>query len=762
MLVTCLLLSFPTTGRADELDSMLKRDLQPLLKTHCLDCHDASTSEGGVSLEVPQSALAMRRDRETWLRALRQVQVESMPPSDAAEMSATDRKSMVQLIDHIANSVDCGPNVNPGKVTLRRLNSNEYRNTIRELTGVDFSPAANFPGDDVGYGFDNIGDVLSLPPLLLEKYLQAAEDIVGQAIKTAPPAQILSIQRQGASLEGADKYGARDGKLLLYSAGEVHLTETIPFSGDFSLLVTAYGDQAGDDACKIEVKVDGRLQRILNVAASDLTDYPMKLKLGAGKRKISFAFTNDYYKAAADGKKAEDRNVYIANVSLTGQSVVDKSKKIGDLPASHRKLIFVSPTRNHSADAAAAEVIQRFASRAFRRPATDEELRRLNALAAEVRNDGGTFDESIQVAFQAVLVSPHFLYRYEQPRQPDRNGVYPSINAFELATRLSYFLWCSMPDDELFRHAWNNTLQQPDVLAAQVDRMIKDPRSVLMVDNFASQWLQLRNLDNSNPDEKQFPQFDDEIRQLLRRETLTFFAAVMRYDRPITTLLDGRFTYLNEKLAKFYGIPGVSGDEFRFVRFEDGVRAGLLTQGSILTVTSNPTRTSPVKRGKWILDNILGTPPPPAPPNVPELERSELTGTMRQRLVQHRDNPACASCHKLMDPLGFALENFDAIGQWRQQQDGLPIDASGELPGGIQITGIDDLRTVLVQQQREQFVRCVTEKLLTFALGRGLEYYDKCAVDKIQSRLAANDYRFSELILGIVQSDPFQKQGVRN
>ncbi|WP_417744315.1 DUF1592 domain-containing protein [Rosistilla oblonga] len=761
LLPSLLLSVFATACSAADLDKILKSELQPLLKTYCLDCHDAASAEGGVALETPASALAMRMDRETWMRALRQVQAEVMPPSDSPEMPAADRAAMIHLIDEVANSVDCGPNVNPGKITLRRLNSSEYRNTIRELTGVDYTPAANFPGDDVGYGFDNIGDVLSLPPLLLEKYLQAAEEIMGQAIKTAPGAQLFSVQRPGENLGDADKYSTRNGSVSLSSSGEVYLQEKIPFGGQFELRLTAYGDQAGDEPVKFEVKVDGKLQRIVSVPASDPTDYTIKLRLSKGKHKISFAFTNDYYKPATDGKKGEDRNAAIAHVMLSGESKVDNSKVVGDLPATHRKLIFVTPSRDRTPESAAAEVIQRFASRAFRRPATNDEIRRLGMLAAEVRNDGGTFDESIQVAFQAVLVSPHFLYKFEQPRQPDANGVYPPVNAFELAARLSYFLWSSMPDEELFKLAWNDSLHDPEVLAGQVHRMLKDPRSVLMVDNFASQWLQLRNLSKSNPDQSQFPEFDDEIRGLLRRETLTFFAAVMRYDRPITELLDGRFTYLNERLAKFYGVPGISGDEFQFVRFEDGVRGGLLTQASILTVTSNPTRTSPVKRGKWILDNILGTPPPPAPPNVPELERSELTGTMRQRLVQHRDNPACASCHKLMDPLGFALENFDAIGQWRQQQDGLPVDASGELPGGIKITGVEDLRKVLVEQQREQFVRCVTEKLLTFALGRGLEYYDKCAVDKIQNRLAANDYRFSELILGIVQSDPFQKQGVR-
>ncbi|MEZ6087279.1 MAG: DUF1592 domain-containing protein [Pirellulaceae bacterium] len=757
----CAVGGIPVVSSADDLQDALQTDLQPLLKTYCLDCHNSDSAEGDVVLNVPGAIDAFRRDRELWMRALRQVRSGVMPPSDAMELPDAQRERMSQLIDRIANSIDCGPNVNPGQITLRRLNSSEYRNTIRELTGIDYVPAKGFPGDDVGYGFDNIGDVLSLPPLLMEKYLEAAEEIMGQAIKTPDPIQIFQLARDGASLVNAERYGVSEGRLLLYSHGEVHLEESIPFDAKYELTIKAYGDQAGDEPAKIEVKLDDKQLKILDVPATETTDYTFPVELKKGTHKLSFTFINDFYREAKGDQKGADRNLYIARVELAGKSQDVAAKVEGPLPESHRKLIFATPGPKVSAEDASVKVIQRFASRAFRRPATRQEVDKLSRLAAAVRDDGGSFDESMQVAFQAVLVSPHFIYKVEQPRKPNDAGVYPSVDDYEFASRLSYFLWNSMPDDELFALAYNGTLRRPQVLREQVARLIKDSRSTWMIDSFASQWLQLRNLDKAAPDEKQFPEFNDELKQLLRRETLTFFAAIVRYDRPITEFLDGRFTYVNEPLAKYYGIKGIMGDEFQFVRFDEGMRGGLLTQASILTVTSNPTRTSPVKRGKWILENILGTPPPPAPANVPELERAELTGTMRERLVQHRENPACASCHQLMDPLGFALENFDAIGRWRQQADGQPVDARGELPGGVTINGVGDLRNVLSTQRRDLFVRCLTEKLLTYALGRGLEYYDKCVIDKIVARLESSEFRSLELLLAIVESDPFQKQGVR-
>jgi hypothetical protein len=448
-------------------------------------------------------------------------------------------------------------------------------------------------------------------------------------------------------------------------------------------------------------------------------------------------------------------------VDLLGESRRREYLLDSELTQRHRDLIFVVPDDTTTADAASKAVLERLMSRAFRRPATQREVQRICKLASDVRAGGGLFEESIQVGLQAILVSPHFLFKVErsQPKGPDGQSL--ALTDFELATRLSYLLWSSMPDDALLKSAWEGKLSEKNVLRAHVARMIKDKRANAFVENFAGQWLQLRNLDETVPDPKKFPTATEDIRSLMKRETLTFFAGVMRDNMPVTALLDGQFTYLNEPLAKFYGFKGIEGEHFRPVSLKGTARGGLLTHASVLTVTSNPTRTSPVKRGKWVLETLLNTPPPPAPPNVPELEKDALSGTLRQRMEQHRANPACAACHNMMDPLGFALENFDAVGRWRTHDGADKIDPSGEMPDGTKFQGVNELRALLTETRREQFVRCLAEKMMIYALGRGLEYYDKCAVDEIVAQLKDHDYKFIYLIAGIVESRPFQSQGVR-
>ena len=422
----------------------------------------------------------------------------------------------------------------------------------------------------------------------------------------------------------------------------------------------------------------------------------------------------------------------------------------------------MKPGKDVSVDSATAQVVGRLASRAFRRPATNDEVKRLVTLAGKVRADGGTYEESMSKSrckrswFRQSLSS-----RLNGLGGQMRAGKMPPISDYELATRISYFLWSSMPDDELLLMAHRGQLRDRKLLLLKVGRMINDRRANRFVESFASQWLQLRNLDNVDPDTTVFRSFNDEIRQLMRRETLTFFAGVMRENMPVTTLLDADFTYLNEPLAKYYGFNNVSGDQFRKVSLKGTRRGGLLTHASVLTVTSNPTRTSPVKRGKWVLENLLNTPPPPAPPDIPALEKGQLVGTLRQRMEQHRDNPSCAACHNMMDPLGFALENFDAVGLWRTRDGSDEIDATGELPDGTVFNGVSDLRSLLSTTRREQFVRSLAEKMLIYALGRGTEYYDKCAIDKIVSDIRPQNYRFAYLIAAIIESEPFQKQGYR-
>jgi hypothetical protein len=751
-LLTILLL-VPAYAFADQAaDQATYRDeLLPLLRTYCFDCHGEGEE---ISLQDDASAVAIQKNRKRWTQALNMVRLQSMPPEDGDALDDATRKRLGDLIDKLVNAVDCVRNPNAGKVALRRLTRNEYRNTIRDLTGVDYTPAAGFPGDDVGYGFDNIGDVLSLPPILMEKYLDAAEYIVGKAIYTPPPPEIYEIERAPSSLIGAEKFG-RGSRLTLASRGTVSLQAEIPFAALYTLTLQASGDQGGDEPVKIEV-VSGRTKKVVEIPAKKPTDYELTFRLARGTRKIDISFINDYY---VEGK--EDRNFHLHHVKLSGSETKTQLVSASDLPPSHKVLIFTQPSKQVSVDRATAEVMGRFASRAFRRPATNDEVVRLTKLAAAVREEGGSFEEGIQVAMQAILVSPHFLFKVEQPGEPGPAGEMPPVSDYELATRISYFLWSSMPDDELLLMAHRGHLRDRTKLLTKVGSMLADRRSNRFVDNFASQWLQLRNLDNIKPDNTRFRTYNDGIRDLMRRETLTFFAGVMRENRPLTDLLDADFTYLNEPLAKFYGIHGVSGDQFRRVSLQGTQRGGLLTHASVLTVTSNPTRTSPVKRGKWILDNLLNTPPPPAPANVPELERGKLTGSLRERMEQHRQDPACAACHKMMDPLGFALENFDAVGLWRTRDGRDEINATGTFPDGTEFTGVADLRILLSTERRDQFVRCLAEKMLIYAVGRGTEYYDKCAIDKIVEDVQKQNYRFAYLIAAIIESDPFQKQGFR-
>jgi hypothetical protein len=410
---------------------------------------------------------------------------------------------------------------------------------------------------------------------------------------------------------------------------------------------------------------------------------------------------------------------------------------------------------------AAKDVMRRIASRAFRRPASDVELNRLASIVEKIVESGDSYEVGLQTALTAILVSPNFLFKVEEPALRIGNE-YPLLSDFELATRLSYFLWSSTPDRELLTLASKKQLREPGVLAAQLDRMIRDERARDFVRNFAGQWLTLRKLESFTPNEGQFPDWNEQIRDFSRTETYYLFLYVLRENMSVLRLLDADFSFMNERLARFYGIPGVQGDKFQLVSLKGQKRLGILTHASVLAVTSNPTRTSPVKRGKWILDNVLGTPPPPAPAGVPELDKAELVGTLRQQIEQHRANPACASCHKQMDPLGLALENYDAVGRWRTSDRGNPIDASGELPTGEKVRNPGDLIRLLRDQKSEQFVRTLTEKLMTYGLGRGLEYYDRCAIDQILAKASKNDYRFQELLLGIITSDPFGRKGTRD
>ena len=648
--------------------------------------------------------------------------------------------------------MDAATPPNPGRVTARRLNRNEYRNTVRDLVGVDYDSHGAFPNDESGYGFDNIGDVLSLPPMLLEKYLAAAEEIAQRVIVTEDPA-LKRVQRIPAArftTQGDAVSTVEEEVWGFFREGEIVTDHEFPAKGPYRLRLRSYGEQAGPELPRISVRLDGReiLARPIRAQAERPEAFEIPIEVEAGKHRLGVAYLNNFN---SDG----DRNLYLSSFEVVGPLDVAPE----EYPETHRRIL---PQRAPVGGELgyAKEVLGRLTTRAYRRPATDAEVGRLVKLVDVVLRDGGRFEEGIQLALQAVLVSPYFLYRWEVDPERLTAGQGRDLNSFEIASRLSYFVWSSMPDDTLLALAQRGDLTRRDVRESQVRRMLADPRSAALVRNFGGQWLQIRNLDQAEPDATLFPKWDPALRDAMRRETEMFLEALFREDRKITDLVDADFTFVNARLAEHYGISGVEGEEFRRVTLSpDSGRGGVLTMGSVLTITSVPTRTAPVLRGKWILEQILGTPPPPPPPNVPAIEEgaeASKNATFRQRLELHRSKAECMPCHQKMDPLGFALENFDAIGTWRTQDGPHPIDNAAELPGGRKFQGAAGLKSVL--RQHPDFPRALASKLLTYALGRGLEPGDRRAVQGLVESLAKNDFKFSALLLGVVESEPFLRR----
>jgi hypothetical protein len=739
----------------------------PFLAKHCTRCHGGAKPKGGLDLAAIKDESAAKTRKKTWERVREYVEGGLMPPEDRPQPGRDEIGALAQWIKLATKQDQCGRTVDPGRVTIRRLNRAEYNNTIRDLIGVDFRPADDFPSDDVGYGFDNIGDVLSMPPILMEKYLAAAEAISEEAIIVASSkggqTKTYTSETMGSGGGGSPR---DDGTLVLTSESEVSVAHPFPRNGHYVIHIRASGDQAGPDPVKMAVRIDGKDLKTFPVTApaGKFQDFQFKQNLKGGPRRLSVAFLNDYYSPNdPDPKKRGDRNLIFESIAVEGPLNLS-----GDpLPESHRKIVFQTPKSKSDVPTAARAVIERFASRAFRRPVSESEQASLAKLVELAIGQGDSFERGIQLVVQAILVSPDFLFKVELDSRGTkirpRAGVPAGgqlIGDFELASRLSYFLWSSMPDDELWKAAVNGSLRSGDVLERQVRRMLHDAKSQALVDNFAGQWLQLRNLKSVNPDRGRFPGFDEPLRQAMIRETELFFGSVMRNDFSILDFLDADFTYLNERLARHYGIKGVQGEQFRRVKLKGRERGGLITQASVLTVTSNPTRTSPVKRGRWVLEQLLGTPPPPPPPNVPTLKDDQKTltaATLRLQMEQHRSKPSCAVCHSKLDPLGFGLENFDAVGAWRNDDAGAAVDSSGTLPSGESFRGPAELKAILKARSGE-FTRCLTEKMLTYALGRGLDDYDRCAVDQIVKSLAANRYKFSALVLGIANSEPFQRR----
>jgi len=735
----------------------LKDHIKPLLAEYCFDCHNDTKQKGEVNLLPSADNPKLAENRKLWEKIAELIESREMPPEKKPQPTQEQRDQMVHYIEGELSKADCTGPTNPGKVTIRRLNKEEYKNTIRDLMGVPYEPE-DFPSDEVGYGFDNIGDVLSLPPMLMEKYLAAAEEIVRKAIILDAPSQPVKKRLRGEQFESASEWiTPMENKALgMYREGEANSKAPFPHEGEYIFRVRAAADLAGPELPKLTLGVGGKTLHTFEIGnGGRSTTYEFKTTLPPGSHRVTLGFLNNYQDATnPDPKLRGDRNIYVEYVEIQTPPGPPPAR-----PESHRRLITRMPQPGQEHEVA-LEILGRFLPEAYRRPVEKAEVERVAKFVGIARQNGGSFLEGIQASFQAALCSPHFLFRWELDPAGTKPGGVRELTDYEIASRLSYFLWSSKPDAELFALAAKGELHKPEVLEQQIARMVRDWRIRAFVNNFGGQWLQIRNIWEVGIDPATFPKWKDNLKGLMKEETERFLEAVIKEDRPVTDLLDADFTYLNDELAAYYGIGGVKGKDFQRVTLpKDSPRGGVLTMGSVLVSTSTPTRTSPVIRGKWILEQILGTPPPPPPPDVPPLpEQKQVnqTASVRQRLEQHRAQVECAGCHNRMDPLGFALENFDAAGAWREMDGKFPIDASGKLSNGTSFTGARDLKQVL--KANKHFVHGLTEKMLTYALGRGLEHYDKCAIDNVTAQLAKRENRFSALVIGIVTSDPFLKR----
>ena len=656
----------------------------------------------------------------------------------------------------------------PGRVTVRRLNRAEYNNTVRDLVGVDLRMADDFPADDAGYGFDNIGDVLSLPPILMEKYMSAADRIARAAIIARPPFEPTLEKHLASRVKGEEGY---------FSDGAFRITHVFPAEAEYELQIrivdSRYRPKEGEPPppmpapAQMVVWLDTRQVGTFEVEADhyERGTFDLSLKTTASEHQVYAKFLSDGLEGIPQKKdpavkkllllenKKDERKLFVDNFVILGPF------KVKPLPVteSHKRIMICGDPDGRYQPKCARQILDKLVRRAYRRPVQEREIEALLRLVELVDQEGESFAQGIQQVLRAILVSSHFLFRIEQHPDPNNPRLFHEINPHELAARLSYFLWSSMPDDELFLAAEKGELGAAERVERQVRRMLGKPNSRALVENFGGQWLQLRNLESVTPDPDRFPNFDHELRTAMLRETALFFETIVQEDRSVLDFLDAPFTFLNGRLADHYGIEDVTGDQFRRVKLDGGQRGGILTHGSILTVSSYPTRTSPILRGKWLLDNILGGSPPDPPAGISELNEEEvgLHGTLREQLEQHRSNPGCAACHMKMDALGFGLENYDAVGAWRTHDSGFPIDASGTLPGGKSFSGPYELRRILANEKKD-FARRLTEKMLTYALGRGLERYDEPTIEEIVERLERDQYRFSRLIVEIANSKPFR------
>jgi mono/diheme cytochrome c family protein len=785
--------------------------VKPFLAENCYGCHGNKKHKKDLNFEEIESVATLTTDGDRWDDVVQKLRHRDMPPDDEPQPPEQQRQAVATWIARELARIDKATPPDPGRITARRLNRNEYNNTIRDLLGVDVRPADDFPQDDSGYGFDNIADVLSLSPVLMEKYVSSGERVARMALFGAPVLKptLTRLRSEGRRVREVQTVPETYDVTGLSLPNAFHAIHRIPVEGEYVIRVALGGLRpAGSNPVTVALWIDEQQGSTVvhdperaATFADDRQDFggqtiEFKVKLMAGDHWISVAVPRIFEglparyagpnpstrpepparefrprpgatpeQLAQQRKQFEATQAELARLPLNGVRVnsVDVggpfAQPSGASRASLEKVYTCGHLDGGHTRMCATRIMTDLARRAFRRPVAAAEVQKYVSLVRLAEEQEHSLAEGLAVGIQALLVSPDFLFRIEQDRAATNGKSSQPIDQHELATRLSYFLWASMPDAALRRAADTGTLRNPGVLAAQVRRMLRDPRARSLAENFGGQWLQFRALESTTRDRERFPDFEDYLRLSMRRETELFVDHVVRDDRSVLDFIDGRYSYINERLARHYGILDVTGPEFRRVDLSATPRTGVLTQGSVLTVSSYATRTSPVMRGKWVLDNLLNAPPPPPPADVPNLDEASIgtSASMREQLEMHRKDAICASCHRRMDPLGFGLENFDAVGAWRSMDGKFPIDATGSLPDGDDFTGPVELAAIL-KAEREPFARSITSKLMTYALGRGLERYDTKTVKLIASRLPARDYKFSALILEIVNSLPFQSR----
>ncbi len=722
-------------------------DVWPVLERNCTRCHDAQHPTAGLIVASYSDPASLATRREGWELIVDRLLAGEMPPPGEDGPSDEEVSALVSFVQAEFDRADRTATPDPGRVTAHRLNRVEYQNTIRDLLGVDFRATEEFPADDSGYGFDNNGDVLTVSPALMQQYLAAAEKIAARAVGGDPfPEPGIFTRRESVRRAGDSA---------------IELKTVVEYDAEYVVRVNVTGHRGAEDPpVTLAISVDGAPIKTVEVpvqmsavnkqgGGTQRSVQEARVFLPGNEHVFRAEFVNDegLAKIPENQRRNSGQNIFPDTIEIAGPYRPAEPHKVA------KKALLCDPAAGRSC---VTRIARTLARRAYRRPVTSAEVAELTRVFDRAKAASYPPAQSLQFMLAAMLVSPRFLFRIERDPGPGRTS---RITDLELASRLSYFLWSSMPDDELLGLAEASRLHQPAVLESQVSRMIADPKSSALADNFAGQWLETRSLDAVKRDPQKFPEWNAELRDAMREETRLFFEAVLREDRPISDFVDGRYTFLNERLARLYGIPGVAGPDFRRVELTTDQRGGVFTQASVLTVSSYPTRTSVVLRGKFLLENALNAPVPPPPPDVPPLDESAVgvARTLRAQMEQHRADVFCASCHSKMDPLGFGLENYDAIGRWRVQDGQFPIDSSGAFPSGHTFSGPAEMKALLVKAMPE-FTRGLAQRMLTYALGRGVESYDRFALKTLVAETAGQDYRMQALVQGIVRSLPFQQR----